>query len=66
MTDNNGILSTFVPVGYLEIIATRFFSDEDIPCPDGGVSWTGKMTYNFGRSPDVTVNLTDSKYTLCV
>jgi len=66
ITDNNGILSTFVPVGYLEIIATRFFSDEDITCPDGGVSWTGKMTYNFGRSPDVTVNLTDSKYTLCV
>lgn len=65
VTDNNGILSTSVPAGYLEIIASRFFSNEEVSCPNGGVFWTGKMTKNFGSSPEVMVNLTDSVYSLC-
>jgi PKD repeat protein len=66
ITDDNGILSTFVPKGYLEIIANRSFSDENIACPNAGVTWTGKETKIFTNSPDVIVNLTDKKYNLCM
>ena len=65
VTDNNGILSTFVPAGYLEIIANRYFSDENTTCPGSGVTWTGTMTMNVARSPDVMVNLTDRIDTIC-